>query len=65
MPKPPGTRPRQMELPVMVAIEPGKAVRPAIPLGASPMPSKIQEASPQDKSIYEAITAKYLASLKR
>lgn len=64
MPKPPGTKPRQMELPVMVAVKSGKLVRPAPP---SPIrtQSNVHEASPQDKSIYEAITAKYLASLKR
>ena len=65
MPKPPGTRPRQMELPVMVAVQPGKSVQAAVSSDAGQSRQRVHEASPQDKSIYEAITAKYLASLKR
>lgn len=65
MPNPPGTKPRQMELPVMVAVQPGKSVQPVVSSEAGRSQPKVHEASPQDKSIYEAITAKYLASLKR
>lgn len=60
------SRPGQMELPVMVAIS--SPSRPKeLPKAAAPAAVRnvCPEATPQDKSIYAAISAKYLAALKR
>jgi hypothetical protein len=62
----PTSRPGQMELPVMVAISspPGPKESPK-PAAQTDLANVCPEATPQDRSIYAAISAKYLAALKR
>jgi hypothetical protein len=64
MAKRPDTRARQLELPVMAAVGPRRPGQGAHTT-AHQQKCSTREATPQDKSVYEAISSKYLASLKR